>query len=295
MNANPKVLGAFVIGFAMVAGSYVITHFGESNTSRETEAITALTTNSGRDYIPVTDSNNNGIEDWQEEFVNETPLLITEPGADTTNYTPPNTLTDQIGIQLFQSVLLAKGRGQGPEQQAKLVAETADLIHKTTDTNYLYGRQQITVISSSPEAIRTYANTLGSILITTNVPQSESELTIIDRSLRNNDPTELEKLDPLIAMYKALRDETLATPVPKGFEKQHLDLINVYHAMYTTLDSMQLIFTDPVVALLRIQRYQVDASGLGYGLQNMFKAILPHEAIFSAGDPAQIFVTFRPR
>ena len=91
-----------------------------------------------------------------------------------------------------------------------------------------------------------------------------------------------------------MRDETLATPVPDEFAKQHLDLINVYQALYTSLTDMQLAFADPVVALLRIQRYQDDATGLANAFTNMYLAMEPHAALFSANDPAIVFVQFAP-
>jgi hypothetical protein len=295
MRANPKVFGATVIGFALVAGSYVINNFGESqNQPDQMGAVFAIASEpEPRLYIEVTDENEDGIEDWREEFVGVTPLIIDSTATTGPVYELPTTITDQVGIQLFQSVLQAKGRGNvGPNQDA-VVADTAARLRQSI-ADVLYTKTDITVIASSPEAIRTYANTVGQILVNNNVPGSEDELTIIDRALRTEDPTELAKLDPIIQMYKNLRDQTMSTPVPQGFEKQHLDLINVYQAVYATLDGMTLVFTDPVVALLRVKRYQDDATGLALALQNMYTALVPYVALFNENDPAVVFVAFAP-
>ena len=296
MKFNSKVLGSCVIGFAMVAGSYVITHFGGSKQLASKDGVYAVAAQSeSRTYIAATDNNQNGIEDWQEEFVNDTPLVIdsTTKTASST-YTVPNTVTDQMGIQLFQSIMQSKARGNVGPNQAQIIADTANLVSKTAIKDTIYTQKDIHVIESTPEGIRTYANTLASILINNDIAGGESELQILKQATQTNNPDELNKLDPIIAMYKNLRDQTLKTPVPRGFEKQHLDLINVYQGLYATLDGMKLVFTDPVVALLRIKRYQDDATGLSHALTNMYTALVPHANLLQQNDPAFVFAQFAP-
>ena len=295
MKTTTKVPGAFVIGFALVAGSYVVTHFGGNNQTTPTTKIYAVAAKTdARTYIKVTDKNGDGIEDWQEEFVNETPLLISNSTTASSSYVAPTTVTDQMGVKLFQSILEAKGRGNIGPDTTQVITNTANVLRQTAVTDTLSTLRDITVIENSPEAIRTYANTLGQILLNNNVPGSENELDIITRAIKTNDPTELNKLDPIIAMYKNLRDQTIGTPVPRGFEKQHLDLINVYQGVYSTLDGMKLVFSDPVVALLRTKRYQDDALGLVTALGNMYTSFSVHP-VFEANDPALVFGVFAPK
>ncbi|MES2966380.1 MAG: hypothetical protein V4668_01175 [Patescibacteria group bacterium] len=297
MAYNPKILGAFVVGFALVAGAYTVSNFNAPRIDTQNEPVYGLGASpaAARNYIPVSDSDDNGIEDWREEFVNNTPIIIDNSDvAGPVQYTPPTSLTDQVGIQLFQNVLQAKGRGNvGPNPQ-QVVADTAEMLRSTAMNDYIFKLNQIQVIGTSDEAIRTYANTLGQIIINNNV-KGDSDLAIIERALQTENPEELKKLDPLITMYKNLRDQTLATPVPTGFEKQHLDLINVYQAMYSTLSGLKLVYADPVVALLRVRRYQDDTKGLGIALQNMYSAFMPHVRLFSENDPAFVFLAFSPK
>lgn len=296
MIMNQKIIGAFVVGFALVAGAYVVSNFNAPtiNTNNEPVYGLAAVTAAERTYVPVTDTNNNDIEDWREEFVNSNPLIIDSEIAGPVQYTPPTSITDQIGIQMFQNFLQAKGRGNVGPSTDKVVTDTADLLRSTASNDYIFKLNQIQVIGSSDDAIRTYANTLGQILINNNVP-GDGELVIIQRALQNEDASELVKLEPLITMYKNLRDQTLATPVPTGFEKQHLDLINVYQAMYSTLDGMKLVFADPVVALLRVQRYQDDTKGLSIALQNVYSSLVPYVRLFNETDPAAVFLVFSPQ
>jgi hypothetical protein len=102
----------------------------------------------------------------------------------------------------------------------------------------------------------------------------------------------LEQLEPLASMYQKLRDEALATPVPERFATDHLNLINAYHAMYQNLNNFKLIFDDPLVALLRIKRYQDDATALALILNAMYRNAAPFESLFTEDDPATVFIAF---
>lgn len=305
MMNNQKITGAFLVGFALVFGAYTLSNFGFKKTNQATSpgqlqqadndvyAVTSKPTT--RPYIEVVDADQNGIEDWQEEFVPITPVIIDTTSTAVASFTLPQTLTDQVGIQLFQSTLRAKGLGLVGPDKSQVVTETADILRNTAVKDVIYDSSSIRVIESSPTEIRTYANTIGQILISNNVPGVEGELVIMQRALQTEKPELLAKLNPIISMYKTMRDQTLATPVPRGFEKQHLDLINVYQAMYATLDGMKLAFEDPVVALLRIKRYQDDAAGLGNALQNVYMSLLPYSSLFTQDDPAFVFIAFSPR
>ncbi len=299
MQPNPKILGAFVVGLALVGGSYTISSLTRPTTltppTADPSVYTVAATAPERSFIEVVDSDQNGIEDWQEEFAPQTPLQIDIEPQSASVYEVPNTVTDQMSIQLFQSVLRAKGRGNVGPTPEQVVAETTDILRNTVIRDTIYNGSMITVVENTPEAIRAWGNSLGSSLSARNVPNSEGELVIIDRAMKTENPAELEKLEPLIAMYKALRDDALATPVPRGFEKQHLDLINVYQAMFASLDGLKLAFKDPVVSLLRVKRYQDDATGLAFALQNIYNVLIPHVKVFNQNDPVYVFVAFSPQ
>ena len=292
MFGNKKVTGAFLIGFALIAGSYVVSNFGKNAEPITANIYTATTPLAPRIFIPIVDSDQNGVEDWREDFVSETPLIIDE-STSTVPYEMPTSLTDQVGIQLFQSILEAKAMGKVGPSQTEIIQKAADQLRKTVK-DVIYGPNNVTTIPLSPTAVRTYGNTMAQIILNNNQPDSENELTILDRAVKSEDPEELKKLIPLALMYKNLRDQSIATPVPEPFLKQHLDLINTYQALYKNLSDMQLVFSDPVVALMRVKRYQDDAIGLSLALQNIYNMVLPYASVFESNDPAVLFVVFDP-
>jgi len=294
MFGNKKVTGAFLIGFALIAGSYVVSNFGKNAEPITANIYTATTPPAPRIFIPIVDSDQNGVEDWREDFVSETPLIIDE-STSTVPYEMPTSLTDQVGIQLFRSILEAKAMGKVGPAQTEIVQKFADQLRKTVK-DVIYGPNNVTTIPLSPTAVRTYGNTMAQIIINNDVPAEgyEDEITILERAVKTENPEELKKLIPLATVYKNVRDQSIATPVPEPFLKQHLDLINTYQALYTSLSDMQLVFSDPVVALMRIKRYQDDATGLSIALKNMYAAILPYASVFTPNDPAILFVTYDP-
>jgi hypothetical protein len=172
------------------------------------------------------------------------------------------------------------------------------IVDRTTDKisnlakDTLYTRESITTVPTEPVAIRRYANMMGQSIITNNVTGSEGELEIVYAALQTNRPEDLKKLEALALMYEKLRNDALAAPVPERFAEDHLNLINAYHAMYRNISDFGLIFDDPLVALLRIKRYQDDATALALILNAMYRNAAPFQSLFTEDDPALVFVAF---
>ncbi|MFM2340063.1 MAG: hypothetical protein RLZZ360_699 [Candidatus Parcubacteria bacterium] len=289
---NKKVLGATLVGVFLVGGALVL-----NNRQTNNQPLAAIdrvpqvdTTLPDRQYIPVTDTNSDGIEDWREEFVLQAPIQL-PPSSTTVDFTMPTTVTDQVGIQVFESLLKNKANVQFQQTNEVIVERTTDKISGLAKDT-LYTESSVSVVPTEPVAIRRYANMMGQSLITNNVTGSDGELEIVYAALQANRPEDLKKLEPLADMYKKLRDDAIAAPVPERFAKDHLNLINAYHAMYRNISDFQLIFEDPLVALLRIKRYQDDATALAIILNTMYRNAAPFQSLFTADDPATVFIAF---
>ncbi len=290
-DARTRVLFAFFVGGCFVVGALALKMF---NTPVAVEQVgrleAAIATPSERDFISVTDSNSDGIEDWREEFVTEKPLTV-ESATATVKYEIPKTLTDRVGIQLFQASVRDKSMGQYGRGNEVITSDLASEVTKAVKDR-LYTKRDIITIPTSATAIKTYGNTLGQSLINHDIVGAEWEMDIVNRALSTQNESELQKLDPLIIMYQRLRDDALNAPVPDRFVTEHLNLINSYNAMYESLTDLKLIFSDPMVSLLRIKRYEDDARGLGLSLHNIYLAAIPYESLFTKDDPALVFVRF---
>lgn len=284
-----KILGASVIGLALVAGAYTISHFGEKT---PLPAAVSSTVAPARTAIKTEDKDNNGIEDWRDAYVQAKPIILDESATST--YTLPNTLTGKLGIEFFQSYINSKNAGSFGKTNTELVDETANsLISQTADK--LYGTKDVSVMGTVTDSdIKLYANTMAGILLSSKASVRDNELYILKDIVTTGNAERMSDLAAIAADYKMYRDESLRVPVPAQFLKQHLDLINTYNALHVDINAMTLAFDDPLVSLLRLRRYQDDALGLALALQNMNASLQPHAALFTKDDPAVFFSQFDP-
>ena len=199
-----------------------------------------------------------------------------------------------MGINFFESIIRARGYGPFGRTDEEVIDDTVDIL--TTETAHaLYDTPDITILQEwTDQDILNYANAVAETINNNNVADMESELIILQDLLTSENPNRLTELKTLSEVYRRNRDDTLNIPVPGFLVKEHLDLINTYHAIHKDIEGMTLALDDPAFALLRIKRYQDDATGLGYALQNMYFALEPYASLVSADDPAVLFVIFSP-
>lgn len=289
---NPRIIGACVVGFALVAGAYTLSNFGQPRFNSQSASVVAVET-TPRVAIAVADEDQNGIEDWRDEFITTEPIVIQEEIVD---YEPPITLTGQLGVNFFQDYLQAKTYGEFGREQDEVITDTIDIL--TEQTAYeLFDTPDITILAEWEEAdVLTYANTVALAMTNNNVAGSEGELVILQRILNQTEPqpADLAQLEALSNAYQAMRDDTLAVPVPAFLAKQHLDLINAYNAIHKDIEAMSITIADPAFTLMRLKRYEDDATGLGYALENMYDVLLPYASLVGPDDPAILFVVFSP-
>ena len=291
-SRNPKVIGAFLVGTALVGGVYVVKNFGEPSVPPPV-ALTASAAEAApnRVFIPVTDQDTDGLEDWRDQFV-QAPAISVE-SLDGQNYEKPKTLTRQLGVSLMEGLIAAKGGGAVMRSESQVVADLTEQIGKTAASDKIYELGDITMISSTADDdIRTYGNEMASILINESAPGLESEIILLKNFVEAGEEADPTDLQTVAAVYKNYRDKSIAIPVPRRFAKQHLDLINVYNAMYKNIDTMTKTTEDPLLPFVRLKRYEEDVQGLSLALNNLYNAIVPHAKVFEMNDPAVLLVNF---
>ncbi len=290
-----KVVGAFVVGFAIIAGAYTVRNFGKPTMPPPTieESLSAAIIEAPeRVPIAVADTNSDGVEDWRENFVESAPIAFID--ASSSDYVFPDTLTEQLGITFLQDIIRSEGYGSlGTPKEAVISNTVEKLSVYATDT--IFDVKDITISNdSSPAAIRLYANAIAEAMTQNNDSNLQHELLILREAISTQDQAKVTELNLLAKVYEGTRDDTIAVPVPPILVKAHLDLINVYHAMYSDITSMSKVLSDPMLSLIRLKRYEDDAAGLGLALKNMYLALEPFAGAFTADDPAVLFVAFSP-
>lgn len=293
---NPKIVGSVLIGCAIVGAAYVLSNFGQVQRpitgGGQVAAITTAGPGPARPAITVVDSNDDGIEDWREEFLSANPVVIDPTNAST--YTPPDSVTGQVALNFFQDTLQTRGYGPFAPTQEEIIAETIAAIEPAAKDQIIDTNSAI-IIETTDTTIYTYANAIMQVVIDNNQPDLPSDLVMLETLLADpGNQTLQSQLASKGEAYHRMRDMTLNVPVPDRFLKEHLDLANSYNAVARNIDAMAESMQDPIVSLMRVKRFEDDATGLWLSFQNLFLALEPHAGLFTADDPAVLLVAFSP-
>lgn len=286
MLLSREILVALGVGTILVTGAFYV---GASDETVEGD-ITVIAKPPERNYIPAKDSDGDGVSDWAEELLNDreeisAALDPTEP------YVPPSTLTQKFSIKFFQDYLYSKGLGEFSDSKEEMAKKAVAVLNNEAKDN-IYTIDDIVIgFDDSPEALRQYGNRLAAIVIDNSQPTKNNlaETDILEQAMATNNPAKLAELDPIIAAYRAYFEQTKATPVPPNLVQQHIDLVNVYNAVLNDLLAMRLTFEDPLLALLRVKRYNDDISGMVYVYYNIDRLLRREGITFQDDEPGAIF------
>lgn len=277
---NPRIVAAFLLGLTLVGGSFVMSRDRDRKEPASiVKAGETAETDRGRGFIPVGDTDNDGLPDWQNTFDIATVYV---------DNTPEETLsaTGALAVELATKL----GTGQAgtavamPSIGALVVREMVDKDYTSADI----------LISNddSYAAKKAYGNRVAQIAIENAPPKdTEGELVILNRALLRDDPTVLTGLDPTIRAYEKMLEEMLKTPVPPSLEREHLSLINVYQALLNDIKSFRLTFEDALPAMARFRRYQADAEALYTAIVLLYQKLDAEGIQWTEQDPASKLIT----
>ena len=284
-ESQKRISGALLAGAALIAGALLMRSNAGTHTATLQDAV-VVTAAPERKAITTTDENGDGIPDWQEA------LLITETldiASTTTNFEEPDTLTEKFALDFFQDMVRAENYGafgDTPEELVlsasnKLAAQAVDVLLDTNDI--------LTSPDNSPEALSAYGEAVARITTLYSDPSGENEAVVLERALRDQNPAELVALDSKIEVYKNILQDTKALAAPTSIQKEHLNLLNSYQAVLTDIQAMRNAFTDPMLTLLRMKRYQGDAEGLNTSFSRIFAKLQTAGATWETGSPVYLF------
>lgn len=272
---NPRIVVAFALGLVLVGGSFIMSR--NRDTSDSSSIVSAQKETRGapvRGFIPVSDTDNNGLPDWQNTFDIAT-IYIDD--------TPEETLSATGALV----VELATRLNVGQAGTARTLPDISSLVvQQMVDKDYTSADITVTT-DNSFAAKKAYGNAVANIAIKHAPPDgTEGELVILNRALLRNDPQILSGLDPTINSYQKMLNEMLKTPVPSSLVKEHLSLINVYQALLNDIKSFRLTFDDALPAMARFRRYQADAEALYTAIVLLYQKLNAEGIQWTEQDPA---------
>lgn len=263
------------------------------------------------------DTDNDGLKDWEEQLWKTDPLNPDSDGDGTpdgqeikTGRNPtlagPNdkldvdtitkkintetegdlTETDKFSRELFLRIIAAK-EANTPPTEADLGNFLDASIRQEMNSQPVktFERGDFQVDSAeTPEKIKAYGERVAEIMTEKSPQPLEYELTIFERAQQNNDPKELQKLDPLIAQYQHNLSLLLKVVVPESALPNHIAFTNSVAGMAYSITWLKYIMTDPIKALPGVDAYDENASNFINSLQQ-FKSYFETAGVtFNDGD-----------
>lgn len=269
-DSSKRIIGALLIGAALIAGALLVRTYTQP-VSGTTQEVAVVITAPSRESIKILDTNEDGVPDWQEA------LLVTEAidiESTQVDYTAPDTLTEQFAVDFFQDIVRAKNYEAFGDTPDELVTKAGNSLEQSAMDVLLTRADIIISNDNSLAALAAYGESVATVVAVYSTESSANEASILEEALRNQSETQLQQLDGKITSYTNFFEKTKVIPVPSSVQKQHLDLLNSYQALKVDITAMRAAFNDPMFTLLRMKRYQEDATGLNAATINLYTALL---------------------
>ncbi len=287
---NSRVIGAGIVGIALVAGAWVLNSLQTAPISPEAAVSVATAPAPVRAAIPVTDSDSDGVEDWREPLLTAEPVIL---NAATATYTRTNTVTERVGIALMENYFLAKSTGKPLTDVNDTIAQQVFDQSLTSVNDTPYSNLDLTILpDDAPDTIRTYINAVALTLNKNDLPGLPHNVRAFEQAFLEQDEQARKQLTAIAAMYQQNCLDLLALPVPSTVRSEHLSLVNTMCSMSKNLTSMVNSTEDPALALLRLKRYEEDEAALAQAVIAFRDMINRQNFSLNSDDPARMFLDF---
>jgi hypothetical protein len=154
----------------------------------------------------------------------------------------------------------------------------------------MYTEGELRVVAdNNPAAIKNYGNEIALILKSDPYAGGDNALTILNRSIQQNDKKEIEKLDSIISGYQVMLTQMLQASVPKSAIGPHLRMTNALSGMLNALKQMRSVFTDPVSAVVAVGHYADTLRGIPTAFSELQKFFKDKDIQFNANEHGVIF------
>jgi hypothetical protein len=208
-----------------------------------------------RTFVEVSDDDNNGVPDWQDDL--GALGIATSTPLDMPTTTDP---TSHLGTALIRTLvngyLSLKQSDEYTSERGERLAQTIASAYKAPATFVPYTPEKLAIIDDSTEAgILRYRADMRSALLSMVDLEAEPEFAIFARYIHTNDPVWLERLSAAAANYHTAASKALSVPVPREAAEEHLRTVNAIGKYAETLDRLVRFANDPLALLALLRTY----------------------------------------
>jgi hypothetical protein len=271
VNGSIRIGGALVFAILIVGGSlYMRSTKASTPGVQDSNSLVSVAT---RTYIEPTDSDGDGISDWEEQLGARVFEAIATPTSskplpNEAGYEPPTTFTGKFSEAFFKDYLSGRMEdGDSLSDPQALVDRAVNAIEDAVQPR-TFSRADVIVVPESGETLRAYGNAVMSAsanYLLRDVNQAE----VLSEALMQNDPSLLDVLSENVEAYGNIIVETRRVAVPSSLVKAHIDLLNSYEALRIDTLAMRGMFDDPLYGLARGKEYFNDSIKLIRALKDI--------------------------
>ena len=255
------------------------------------------------------DTDKDGATDGQEIEENRNPLLggngkndklgISKIDAENSVPELPPTLTRALAEEFAGIYLTSKQQNKekfAENEQKALLDYLAGIMEKVGESQEAQSKAaertkaDIKIADKEDEsAVKKYGNGLALIIKKYFDPIPESEMTVFQRALDNEDESELKKLVPIALAYRNTAKEALSLETTEALSESHLAIINSFNDIGRAIEEMEKTLSDPAQSILALGRYRKNAVAAHSSLRNLNTYFLNNKVAFGDKEPAKFF------
>lgn len=329
MRSTQKKKAPLILACVIAIGCIIFasTYSGKIKTktpARNTGTLTAVKTQVISNDLREIDTDGDGLKDWEESLWKSDPKnkdtdsdgtpdgdevesgrnpVVKGPNDKVTPQeqiavitakvnTPPTT-TGNIARELFANYVDLKKSGKEitPEMENQLIQNTLLVADYGPSGAKIYSVKDIKISSDiSNASLRAYANSMGTVFRKNNPQAEENELVIMSKVLASRSSKDLEKLDPLIASYTKIVEDSLKVSVPQPLAQLHLEFINAFSSGLDADIQMRKLFEDAAMSLVGLKQYEEAAAKISYTHENILKYYTDQSIMFNENEDGYGFL-----
>lgn len=286
MITHSKVISVAIICVSFIAVTLIWINKDKLNPSTKNIPVATLSNNSN------TDTDNDGLSDWEEQVIGTDPNNKDTDGDGTpdgeevdTNRDPlkkgpddkvaikpgesvlgnnvvdkpqEGTVTDQVSKDFFARFLVARQQNKDitDEEAMQMALQSVSAVPIAQNTPTYSSKNIIVSNDTGPEAKLAYITALKQIT-TKNSPKTvQTELEILNNAIEKESESSLSELDTIANAYKKSAKDTMTLAVPRDMAGYHLVYANALDSVGNNILGMKKVFSDPIVSFSAFTSYQ---------------------------------------
>ncbi|MCK5060204.1 MAG: hypothetical protein KAR00_03640 [Candidatus Pacebacteria bacterium] len=244
------------------------------------------------------DTDNDGTSDGDEVAQNRNPLVkspddvLQDKSSQTEVFNENLTPTDKFAQDFFKLYLIKKQeKGVVDEDTQKEIID--QLLLKTPEASFkTYSISDISISAKKDGAtLKTYGNTIGKLFKESALPENAYEpLQTMEEALANNDPNGLNEIKILEKDGENIVRELLVLAVPQPLADKHLKLINAISSLAADFKAMANVLNDPLSAIVHIQSYFGSVRKIGDALKEIAHYFLENNITFQQQEDGSLLM-----